>query len=79
MNTFKLSNISISKLKLFLEHQGLKHIGTKGGHLKYSRKDLSRPIIFQSHIDPVPEFIVSQIIKTLGFDKKSFNKYIKDL
>lgn len=61
----------------FLEHQGLKHINTEGGHAKYTRKDLRRPIILQTHLCPVPEFIVTQILKHLGFNKKQFHQYIK--
>lgn len=61
----------------FLEHQGLKHIKTEGGHAKFTRKDLRRPIILQTHISPVPEFIVSQILKHLGFSKKSFHLYLQ--
>jgi predicted RNA binding protein YcfA (HicA-like mRNA interferase family) len=78
MNTYKLSNIPLKTMIWFLEHQGLKHISTEGGHAKYTRSDLRRPITIQTHISPVPEFIVAQIIKHLGFDKKSFHKYIKD-
>jgi predicted RNA binding protein YcfA (HicA-like mRNA interferase family) len=62
----------------FLEDQGLKHIKTEGGHAKYTRKDLRRPITIQTHISPVPEFVVVQILKHLGFNKKSFNQYLED-
>lgn len=61
----------------FLEHQGLKHIKTEGGHEKWTRSDLNRPIIIQNHICPVPEFIVSQILKHLGFSKKEFHLYVQ--
>jgi predicted RNA binding protein YcfA (HicA-like mRNA interferase family) len=77
MNTYKLSNIPLATVIWFLEHQELKHIKTEGGHAKYTRSDLRRPIIIQTHIDPVPEFILTQILKHLGFDKKSFHLYIQ--
>ena len=32
MNTYKLSNIPLNTMIWFLEHQGLKHIKTEGGH-----------------------------------------------
>jgi predicted RNA binding protein YcfA (HicA-like mRNA interferase family) len=60
----------------FLEHNGLKHIKTNGGHAIYTRANLNRPIVIQTHICPVPEFIVSQILKHLGFTKKSFHAYV---
>jgi len=68
MNTFKLSNIPLDKMVWFLQHQGLISISTEGGHAKYTRNDLRRPIIIQTHISPVPTFIVSQILKHLGFN-----------
>lgn len=77
MNTYKLSNIPYKTMIWFLEHQGLKHISTEGGHAKYTRKDLLRPITIQTHICPVPEFIVSQILKHLKFNKKSFHQYVQ--
>lgn len=61
----------------FLESQGLKHMGDSGGHSKYTRSDLNRPIIIQSHITPVPEFIVKQILQHLEFSKKEFHEYIQ--
>ena len=45
---------------------------------KYTRSDLRRPIIIQTHISPVPEFIVSQILKHLSFNKKSFHEYVQN-
>lgn len=65
MNTFKGSNVSLSKFKKFLEGEGLKQIRVRGGHLIYSRADLKRSIPIQSHIDPVPEFIVYEVLNTL--------------
>ena len=61
-----------------MEHQGLICIKTEGDHAKYTRNDLRRPIIIQTHISPVPEFIVSQILKHLGFNKTTFHLYIKN-
>jgi len=52
--TQKLSNISVSEFRRFLELIGCKYIKTEGGHEKWSRKDLRRPVIFQTHINPVP-------------------------
>lgn len=77
MNAYKLSNIPLVMMIWFLEHQGLKLMKTEGGHAKYTRNDLRRPITIQTHISPVPEFIVSQILKHLGFNKKSFHLYVQ--
>ena len=77
MNTYKLSNIPLKTLQWFLEHQGLKCIGHTGGHEKWSRIDLLRPIILQSHITPVPEFVIKQILKHLNFTKIEFCVYLE--
>jgi len=57
MSTRKLSNIPVKDFRRFLEQQGLKIIKDghgRGGHEKWSRMDLDRPITIQTHIDPVP-------------------------
>ena len=77
MNAYKLSNIPLTTMQWFLEHNGLKCTKETGGHQKWTRKDLNRPITLQSHITPVPEFIVQQILKHLSFTKKSFHEYIQ--
>ena len=37
-----------------------------GGHEHWTRADLLRPITIQTHIDPVPEFIIKNGLKQLG-------------
>lgn len=74
MSTRHLRNISISKFESFLELSLCKCAPSKsrGGHLKYTRCDCNRPIIFQSHIDPVPEFIIKNNLRVLGYTKEDF-------
>lgn len=72
MSTKKLSNISIAKFQAFLDLCLCKQIGIKGGHEKWTRVDLTRPIVFQTHIDPIPEFIVKNNLRGLGYSKKQF-------
>jgi hypothetical protein len=68
----KLSNISIKEYRIFLTKAGCKQIRTSGGHEIWSRSDLNRPITFQTHIDPVPEFIIKNGLRTIGIDRKKF-------
>ncbi len=82
MNAHKLSNIKLTDLRKFLISEGLKKIKTnkgRGGHEKWVRHDLLRPIIIQSHISPVPEFIIKQVLKHLGVSRKEFLNKIKEL
>lgn len=75
MTSRKLSNISLSDFRSFLSSQDLKVIKTtkgRGGHEKWSRSDLNRPITIQTHVDPVPEFIVKQVLRHLSMSREQF-------
>lgn len=79
MTTKKLSNIPLKDFRRFLKNQGLNIIKTskgRGGHEKWSRVDLKRPITIQTHIDPVPEFIVKQVLRHLEITREEFFKYL---
>ena len=85
MNTQKLSNIPLNEFREFLKKSGCKKISTEGGHEKWVRKDLTRPIILQTHISPVqthispvPEFIVKNTLRNLGLTKKDFFEILFD-
>jgi len=82
MNVYKLSNVNVTMLRKFLISEGLKKIKNtkgRGGHEKWVRKDLLRPVVFQSHITPVPEFILKQILRQLNITRKEFIEKIKKL
>ena len=68
----KLSNIPILDYRRFLTHLGCKKYKVNGGHEHWTRTDFIRPITFQTHKDPVPEFIVKQHAAILGFTKNDF-------
>ena len=72
MSTRKLKNVSISQFESFLELCHCKYIKNDKGHAKYFRSDLNRPIIFQSHIDPIPEFIVKNNLRLINMSKDDF-------
>lgn len=72
MSTHKLCNVSLDDYREFLRKAGCNHIRTEGGHEVWSRKDLLRPIIVQTHKTPVPEFIIRNALRTLGLTKKDF-------
>ena len=75
MSTRKLSNISLKEFRAFLNRQGLNLIKDskgRGGHEKWSKSGMERPIIIQTHIDPIPEFIVKQVLRHLKMSRKDF-------
>jgi len=79
MNTQKLKNVKLSDFRLFLEKAGCKHVSTEGGHEKWTRKDLTRPIIVQTHESPVPEFIIMNALRNLNLSKKDFFNILFDI
>jgi hypothetical protein len=77
MSTKKLSNIPLKDFRKFLTSQGLNIIKDskgRGGHEKWSKSGMDRPITIQTHIDPVPEFIVKQVIRHLEMKRNDFFK-----
>ena len=72
------SNISLRIWRKFLESKGLKHIRDNGGHEIWSRADLPRPVVFQSHIEPIPPFVVSNNLKIIGASKAELMSFIKE-
>ena len=76
--TASLKNIPLRTFREFLEYKNLKHIRTSGGHEVWSRSDLSRPVIIQSHIDPVPEFIIKRNLQTIGSNREEFIEFLKE-
>lgn len=76
MNRQKLSNVPLTDFRNYLSSQGCQQVaqGTKGrgGHEKWTKAGLLRPITLQTHIDPVPELIIRNTLKTLGKSKKDF-------
>jgi len=75
----KLQNISLATYRRFLLEVGCKHIRTNSGHEIWSRKDLTRPLTFQTHIDPVPEFIIKQHLRYLGLTRDQFIEIIQNI
>ncbi len=80
MTANKLSNIPVKAFRKFLIDQGLRLVKEgkgRGGHEKWTRDDLDRPITLQSHINPVPEFIVKQVLRHLKMSRKVFFSIFK--
>lgn len=71
-----LKNISLADFRRYLISVGCELSRTSGGHEIWTRKGLARPIVLQSHIDPVPEFIIKKLLATLGVNKKDFINYL---
>ena len=71
-----LRNVPLRRYRKFLADIGCKCVRTKGGHEHWTRVDLDRPITLQSHIDPVPEFIVRQHLRYFGMSREEFERHL---
>ena len=74
-----LSNITLAELRAILALRGLTVERTKGGHEMWSKEGMPRPVVFQTHKQPIPEFVVQNAIKTLGMTKKEFIALLESL
>lgn len=77
MNTYKLSNVSVDEFRRFLSDIGCVMVSTEGGHEKWRKEGSMRSVIFQTHINPVPEFIVRNNLRTLGLTRREFIAWLK--
>jgi len=79
VSTRKLSNVSIRDFEEFLKKTGCQYQRTEGGHALWSKSNLLRPIVFQTHINPVPDFIIKNALRTLGLTKQDFFNILFDM
>jgi predicted RNA binding protein YcfA (HicA-like mRNA interferase family) len=73
----KLKNISLRTFRNYLMYCGLNHVRTKGGHEIWSSKELTRPVVLQTHIDPVPEFIIKNNLRTIDKSEEHLLEFLK--
>ena len=73
-----LKNIPLNTFRQFLAYKGLNKIKTEGGHEKWSKTGMLRPVILQSHVDPVPEFIIRNNLQSAGSNRKEFEQWLEN-
>jgi hypothetical protein len=76
MSSKHLRNVPLKLFKQFLKEMGCTCTRTNGGHEHWTRDDLNRPITIQTHVDPIPEFIIKNALMQLGLSKKDFTHWI---
>lgn len=78
MNTYRTGNISIADFRLFLSDKGLKEVESGNtGHEKWNKEGMLRPVVFQTHIDPIPEFIVRNNLRNMGLTAADLRAWLK--
>lgn len=73
----KLSNITIDEFRAFMIAKGLMLQRTNGGHEMWSRDGMTRPVVFHTHIEPLPEFVVRNNIAAIGVTRKEFLNFFE--
>lgn len=74
-----LANITISEFRAVIERLGLSKIRTKGGHEAWIKKGMTRPVIIQTHVNPIPEFIVRNNLRNIGISKQEFLEILEKI
>lgn len=72
-----MKNIPLRTFREYLFHKGLKPIRITGGHEIWGGKQMKRPITLQTHITPVPEFIVKQCMRALNATAEDFEDFLR--
>ncbi len=75
----KLSNISVKEFRDILTLLGLHPLRTVGGHEIWTKNGLKRAIVFQTHVEPIPEFIVRNAIRDLGMSRDEFISKLEEM
>lgn len=78
MNTYRTSNLSIADFRQFLADKGLTEVESgNSGHEKWNKEGMLRPVVFQTHIDPIPEFIVHNNLRNMGLTASDLRAWLK--
>ena len=75
----KLSNISVKEFRDILSRLGLQPLRAVGGHEIWTKHGLKRAVVFQTHVEPVPEFVVRNAIRDLGMSRDEFISKLEEM
>ena len=74
-----LSNVSISEFRAIMLLLGLTRVRTKGGHEAWMKAGMTRPAIVQTHVDPVPEYVLRNNLRIIGVSREEFLELLEKL
>ena len=72
----ELGDISWKQFEKFLLREGYQFKSVEGGHSKYKKPGLARPVIVPRH-KKIPEFVIMTNLRTMGMTKEYFVKKMK--
>ena len=74
-----LSNVSISEFRAIMLLLDLSKVRTKGGHEAWMKAGMTRPAIVQTHVDPVPEYVLRNNLRIIGISREEFLTLLEKL
>ena len=74
-----IKNIPLHVFREYLIYKGLRLIKTEGGHEKWWKEGILRPVILQTHVDPIPEFIIRNNLTTIGSKRREFEEWLNPI
>ncbi len=75
----KYSNITVARFRKILKALGLEQVRTKGGHEMWFKEGMLRNVVFQNHVEPIPEDIIKNNIRTIGISKEEFDAQLNEI
>lgn len=74
-----LSNVTLSEFRAIMVLLGLTKVRTKGGHEAWMKAGMTRPAIVQTHVDPVPEYVLRNNLRIIGISRDEFLAILEQL
>ena len=74
-----LSNVTIAEFRAIMVLLGMTKVRTKGGHEAWMKAGMTRPAIVQTHVDPVPEYVLRNNLRFIGISRDEFLTLLENL
>ncbi len=74
-----LSNVTIAEFRAIMVLLGMTKVRTKGGHEAWMKAGMTRPAIVQTHVDPVPEYVLRNNLRVIGISRDEFLTLLENL
>jgi hypothetical protein len=71
-----VKNVPLKKFRKFLEFHNAKIIRSNGGHEIWSKSNCTRPIVIQTHVDPIPIIVLKSNLSTMGLTKQDLLNWL---
>jgi len=72
-----LQNVPLSDFFKFLKYQGWNYARTTGGHEIWKKAGAIRPLVIQTHVDPVPIHVLKNNLQTMGIISQELIDFLK--